>query len=160
MAFGNNIVTSIFGRRLGLQIQSSAQSGTAVAGRRFEWLVGPDDLRVGSSAETTSSNLAPHGVSIVNGTSAASSSVYVLDPPVPGVKKYITATSSANGNTYVRTQNSETIMTTFGSSFTTIKTTGTFALELVGITTAIWGGLSITSGTSSNASGFSLTTTT
>lgn len=160
MAYGSGIITSIFGRRVGLQSLSSAQSGTGATQRKLEFMVGPDDFRVASSAETTGTNLAAHGVSIVNGTSAGSSSVYVIDPPIPGVKKYISATSSANGNTYVRTLNSETIMTTFGSSYTTIKTTGTFALELIGITTAIWGGLGITSGTSSNASGFSMTTTT
>lgn len=138
MAYGNNIITSIFGRRLGLQPMSTAQTG---ASKAAEFLVGPEALREGvTTAETTSTNLAPYGVSFVNGTSAASSSVYTLDPPIPGVRKTIVF-SSANTPMYVKTANGEKIRTTADSTVATvISSTLTGAVvELIGLTTALWG---------------------
>jgi len=159
MAFGSKILTSIFGRRLGLQRMSSAETG-GTRGTQ-EYLVGPESLRVGATtAETTSTNLQPHGLSVLPGTSAGSSAVYTLDPPVPGVTKWI-AGSTDNGPTIVKTANGETITTTAGSSWTTVEISslgGSFAL--VGLTTARWLSLGLTSGTSSQASGFILTTST
>lgn len=159
MAYNNQILTSLRGRRVGLQAMSSAATGSN-HGRR-EFLVGPDDFRVETStAETTSTNLKPFGVSICPGTSEASSAVYTLDPPIPGVRKII-GTSTANGPVFIKTANSETIQSTVGSSFTTVKISSLGGMfELIGLTTAIWLGLGLTSGTSSNASGFSLTTST
>lgn len=157
MAYGNKVTTSLHGRRLGLQRMSTAETG----GSRDEFLVGPDDFRIGvTTAESTATNLKPFGVSADLGTSAASSAVYTLEPPVPGVRKII-AGSTANGPAYVKTANGETISTTVGSSFTTVKISsvgGTF--ELIGLSTGRWLALGLTSGTSSQASSFSLTTTT
>lgn len=158
MSYGNNILTSLYGRRFGLQPITTAQFGISKA---VEMLVGPEALRsYSATGETTGTNLPPYGISNCPGTSAGSSSVYVLDPPVLGVPKYITFNSSANGNTYLRTANSETIQTTFGSTFTTVKCTGTGAFSLIPITTAIWMAIGITSGTTSNAGGFAVTTST
>lgn len=159
MAFKSNILTSLFGRRIGLQLMTTAQTGGNSGAKEF--LVGPEALRVETStAETTSTNLNPFGISVCPGTSAASSAVYTLDPPIPGVAKYI-AGGTANGPIYVKTANSETIISTVGSTFTTVKVSsvgGTF--ELIGLTTAAWLARGLTSGTSSQASGFSLTTST
>jgi len=156
MAYGNKITTSKHGRRLGLQAMSTAETG----GSKGEFLVGPDDFRVGVQAETTATNLKPFGVSIGLGTSAASSAVYTLEPPIPGVRKVISG-SSANGPVYVKTANSEAILSTLGSTHTTVKISSLGgAFELVGISTSQWLSLGLTSGTSSNASGFSLTTST
>ena len=113
-----------------------------------------------STAETTSSNVAPYGVSSLPGTSAASSAVYTIEPPIPGVRKIIQIGTTANGPCYLKTANSETFSSTLGTSFTTIKSSAGGFYELVGITTAIWGLLNVTSGTSSNASGHVLTTST
>ena|SRR5258708_6955759 len=156
-----SMLPSLYGRRIGLMPMTSAQTGTGRTGLgAVDFLVGPEDLRKGvTTAESTGVNLTAWGISNMAGTSAGSSSVYVLDPPIPGVRKALTFLSSANGNMYVRTLNSETIQTTFGSSFTTIKSTGTGMLELLGVTTAIWAS-AITSGTTANAAGFALTTTT
>lgn len=157
MAFNRKILTSIFGRRLGLQRMSTAESGGAL---KSEFLVGPDDFRVGvTTAETTSTNLMAFGFSLVPGTSAGSSAVYTLEPPIPGVRKVIQG-GKDNGPVYVKTANGETILTTVNSSATTVKVSSVGGVfELVGLTTAIWGGF-ITSGTSSQASGFGLTTST
>lgn len=158
MPYGPQILTSIYGRRLGLQNFSTGQSGGRLPA---EFLVGPEDIRRGvTTAETTAANVTAYGVSYLPGTSAASSAVYTLDPPIPGVRKTVIG-SSNNGPVYLKTANSEIIETTVGTTFTTIKVSsvgGTF--ELVGVTTAIWAGVGLTSGTSSNASGFGLTTTT
>lgn len=159
MAYSNNITTSLYGRRAGLQIMSTAQSGGSKGAR--EYLVGPEDIRRGvTTAESTGSNVAADGISYLPGSSAASSGVYTIDPPIPGVRKTIVGGVS-NGPVYLKTNGSETILTTLGSTFTTVKVSsqgGSF--DLIGLTTAIWLGRGLTSGTSSQASGFGLTTST
>ena len=158
MAYGNKILTSLFGRRLGLQRMTTSESGGSAP---QEYLVGPDALRVGvTTAETTSVNLPAHGVSVIPGTSADSSAVYTLDPPIPGVRKTIQG-GEDNGPVYVKTANDETIVSTVGSSHTTVEVSSLGGvLELMGLTTAVWLGIGLTSGTSSQASGFGLTTST
>lgn len=155
MSWARNIITTIFGNRLGLQPLSSAVSGSGRTGATPDVLLGPEDLKLGvTTAETTATNLAAWGVSYL--TSAASSGVYTLDPPIPGVrKKLVFGTTGAT--IYVKTANSETFMSTLGTSLTVAKSTqNCFAmLDLVGLTTAQWGvqyGLSTAS--------LSLTTTT
>lgn len=157
MPYGNRIRTSIHGRRLGLQRMTTGETGGQATA---EFLVGPEDTRVAvTTAETTSTNLRPFGVSVCPGTSAASSAVYTLEPPIPGVRKVIQG-GTANGPVYIKTANNETITSTLGSSHTTVKVSSVGgAFELMGLTTSVWLGY-ITSGTSSNASGFGLTTST
>lgn len=156
--YGNKINTSLYGRRFGLQLLTTALNG----GRKLhDYLVGPDALRAPvTTGETTATNLDPFGVSAMTGSSAASSSVYTIDPPVPGVMKVISISDTANGPIYLKTKNSETFVTTLGTSFTTIKTSAGGAFLLAGVTTAVWAAIGITSGTSSNGSGFVLTTST
>lgn len=138
MAYFNKYTTSLYGRRLGLQRLTTAISGGRVAS---EHLVGPESVKMGvTTNESTGTNLLAYGVSFVNGTSAASSSVYVLDPPIPGVPKTIVF-SSANTPIYVRTANAETFRTSADSTIATvISSTLTGAtVGLVGLTTAMWG---------------------
>lgn len=142
MPFNNSILTSIYGRRLGLMPLSSGQSGSSRG--PMEFLVGPDDFRAETTtADTTGVNLKPAGEARLNGTSVASSAVYVLDPPIPGVRKVLAVGSSANGPMYVKTANGETLnfagTTTIaaGSSFTTLKLVQG-AIELRGGTTGQW----------------------
>ena len=159
MAYQDKITTSLRGRRLGLQIMSTVQTG----GTRgpSEFLVGAEAVRMNvSTAATTSTNLNPFGVSYLQGTSAGSSSVYTLDPPIPGVTKTIVG-STENGPFIIKTKNSETIHTTAGTSWTTVEISSIGGgFQLVGVTTALWMGLGLTTGTSSQASGFLLTTST
>lgn len=141
MSYGSNIITSLFGRRLGLQPLSSAASGSGRAGEVPDMLVGPESLRMGVNAGSTARNLPAYGVSNLSGTSAASSSVYTLDPPIPGVEVYLNFNSSANSPTYVKTANGETIISSQGTTFSVIKSTNGAAngvLHLIGITTAVW----------------------
>ncbi len=137
MSYGNNILTSIHGRRLGLQQHSTAQSGGRAP---FDTLVGAEGVRLGvTTAESTGTNLQAFGVSVMNGTSAGSSSVYVLDPPVPGVEKKLVFASTSI-TLYLKTANSETFLSSLGSSFTTLKSTQNAgaSVSLVGLTTAVW----------------------
>lgn len=143
--YGRNITTSLYGYRFGLQVMSSAATGGQSAG---EFLVGPDDVRrLVTTAEVTGTGVTAFGISFLAGTSAASSSVYVLDPPIPGVRKTIVF-SSANTPIYLKTKNAETFRTSADSTIATvIESTLTGAVvELIGLTTALWGLL--TNGTS------------
>ena len=148
MSYGNLIVTSIFGRRLGLQPMSSAVSGSGRTGETPDFLQGPEALRLGvTTANSTSRNAAAYGVQFFPGTSAASSAVYTLDPPIPGVAVTLVVPSSANSPVYIKTANGETFLSSQGTTFSILKSTGTVvgSITLVGVTTAIWalpGGLS------------------
>lgn len=152
------MTTSVHGRRLGLQVASTKQTGGKGT---MDFIVGPKDIRLETSTDdSTSANVDPYGYSYLPGTSAASSAVYTLDPPVPGVSKVICGPID-NGPVYVKTANSETIVSTVGSSFTTVKISSLGgAISLVGMTTSMWLAIGLTSGTSSQASGFTLSTST
>lgn len=139
MAWQNLITTSLFGRRFGLQNLTTAQSGGRLPA---EFLVGAEQTRMGvTTTESTATNLLAHGVSNLTGTSAASSAVYTLDPPIPGVMKYINFGTTANGPIYVKTSGGETFNSSQGTTFSVLKSTGNVAgtVPLIGITTAIWG---------------------
>lgn len=153
MAHGSNITTSIFGRRLGLQNMSTVQTGSGRGAR--EYMVGPEAFRVGvTTAESTSSNLPPDGVSFL--TSSVSSGVYTLDPPVPGVEKVLHFGTSG-ATVYVKTAGGETFESSLGSSFTVFKSTQNVkgTVRLMGLTTSLWG---LAPGLSSAS--FALSTTT
>jgi hypothetical protein len=140
MAFFNDkLFTSVFGRRLGLQNLSTANTGGRLP---VDLLVGAEQVRRGvTTAESTGTNALAHGVSFFPGTSAASSAVYTLDPPIPGVEKQLIFNSTTQGPIYVKTANGETIISTQGTTFSVIKSTGNQVgmLTLMGLTTAIWG---------------------
>lgn len=158
MSYGINIITSIFGRRLGLQPMSSAQSGSGRSGETPDFLVGPESLRMGITTGTTARNLPAYGVSNVGGTSASSSAVYTLDPPIPGVPVYLNFNSSGNGPSYVKTANGELITSSQGTTFSVIKSTNGAAngvLGLIGVSTSVYAALSGLS-----TATFSLSTTT
>lgn len=155
MAFTDKILTSLFGRRLGLQPMSTAVSGSGRAGSNPDFIVGAEAVRMGvTTAETTSNNMPAYGVSFL--TSAVSSGVFTLDPPIPGVDKVLHFGTSG-ATVYVKTANNETFQSSLGSSFTTFKSTQNVigTVRLTGLTTALWG---VQPGLSSAS--FSLTTTT
>lgn len=159
MAFKTKYTTSLHGRRFGLQRMTTPETGSAHGA--VDFLVGAEAVRMGlTTAPTTSTNLKSYGVADIAGTSADSSSVFTLDPPIPGIPVFLYFRSTGNTACYVKTANSETIHSTIGSSHTTIKSTIGGVAMLVGLTTAKWASLGITSGTSSNAGGFTVTTST
>jgi hypothetical protein len=155
MSWANKITTTLFGSRFGLQSASSNITGAARGGNAPDFIAGPEDIRMGvTTAETTATNLAAYGVSYL--TSAASSGVYTLDPPIPGVRKTVVF-GTTGATIYLKTANSETFISTLGTSMTVAKSTQLCigALNMIGLTTAQWG-VSYSLSTAS----LSLTTTT
>lgn len=139
MAFKDKIMTTIFGSRLGLQQISTVQSGGRL---QAEFLCGPEAVRPAvTTAESTGTNALAHGVSFFPGTSAGSSAVYTLDPPIPGITKTIVFNSTSQGPVYLKTANGETFLSTQGTTFSIIKSTNNTVgtLGLIGLTTAVWG---------------------
>lgn len=130
------ILTSVKGRRLGLQRLTTAQSGGTRGNHEF--LVGPDDFRVGNStASTTSTNLKPFGVHLLAASSVGSSQVYTLDPPIPGVR--VTIHNSTDATAYIKMQGAETIKSSVGSTQTVIALPAAgHSIELTAVTSALW----------------------
>ena len=142
MAFNSGYITSLFGRRIGLQTLSSSQSG----GTRTpppEFIVGPEDIRKAvTTNESTSTNLSPAGISFL--TTANSSGVYTLDPPIPGVEKTLVFATTGTNPIYVKTSaGTETFYTTRGTSFSVLcSSQGSGAtVRLVGVSTSVWASL-------------------
>ena len=144
MSYADQITKSLFGRQIGLQTLQPAQSGGTRGPADF--VVGPEALREGvTTDQTTAANLRAWGVSDVHGTSAASTPVYTLDPPIPGVRKgvFFHSTDSA---LYVKTATGCAIAgTSIGSSATAIRSSGGGYVELMGVTTALWAALVVSS---------------
>jgi hypothetical protein len=135
--WANKITTSIFGRRLGINRLTTGESGGAQGARDF--LAGPEAYRTAvSTANTTGTNVAAYGVQVLPGTSAASSSVYTIDPPIPGVT--VVVVGSSNAGCFLKTNAAtETIMTTLGSSDTVLEFPSVGGVAtLTGVTTARW----------------------
>ena len=155
MPYGSQILTSIYGRRLGLQSQSTARSGGS---KPFELLVGPEDVRLGvTTNESTGTALAPFGISYLVGTSVASTPVFTLSPPVPGLRKTIVF-GSTDSALYVKAATGCSIIgTSLGSSATAIRSSGGGYVELMGVTTALYAP-AIISSTAVNGVAFQATT--
>lgn len=152
-----NVVTSIYGRRLGLQALSTALSGATKG--PLELLTGPDAFREPrSTAETTAIPLDPTGSSVLVGTSVASTPVFTLAPPIPGVRKTIIF-GSTDSALYVKMSAGVAIAGTSLASTgaTVIRSSGGGMVELIGQTTALYNALNVSS-TAINTVGFQATT--
>jgi hypothetical protein len=145
MAFHTKYTTSVHGRRLGLQAMTTPETGGSFG--KVDFIVGAEAVREGVVTESTGTAVKAYGVSLLPGTSAASSSVYIIDPPIPGVRKLVIFSSGTTPQ-YLKTKNAETFRTTADSTIATVllSTLTGCAVELVGLTTAMWGLL--TNGTS------------
>lgn len=136
MAFKDKYTTSIHGRRLGLQAMSSGETGSGNG--RHDFIVGAEDVRVEhSTAETTSQNLKPFGVSVL--TTSVSSGVYTMDPPIPGVKKTLVFGTTSTNAIYLKL-GSATITSTQGRGGSVIASSqGNYAVvTLVPVSTGEW----------------------
>jgi hypothetical protein len=134
MAWNTKITTSLRGYRFGLQAMSTVQTGGSRGPNEF--LVGPDDFRVGvTTAETTSTNLKAHGIHFLPSSSAGSSQVFSLDPPIPGVE--VTIHNSTAATAFVKA--GVAIKSTVGSTQTVISFPAAgHSITLTGVTTALW----------------------
>lgn len=160
MAYSGFQTVSLHGRRLGLQLMSTSVTGSGIPGEVQDFLVGAGDIRKATTtADTTSKNLNAHGQAYLQGTSAGSSSVYTLDPPIPGVHKVIAVAPNITP-VYIKLMNQATegILTTAGSTFTVIKCSSAGgSIEMVALTTALWTSADLTTAA---GNGFSMSTTT
>lgn len=137
MAYFNQINPSIYGRRFGLQSLSSGQSGGSFG--RIDLAVGAEDLRHRFSTAESTAALPAHGHSILQNSSAGSSQVWTIDPPIPGVDKTVTFMTTVNTQ-YLKGLNGETFQSSQGSSMTTIKSTQLVmaTVRLTPISTGAW----------------------
>lgn len=142
----NSIITSVYGRRLGLT--------------NAEHLVGPKDMQLAIEDLTTvATTVIGYGLSRVTATGSTQGPVqYTLPAPVPGVKKILTITTTSTGSyQFLSTAAGASILAasdaTTKSLVNILGQGGT--VTLIGITTAIWqvigytstGGLSYTTST-------------
>ncbi len=151
----NQIITSIFGRRLGLSQGNSSDTNA-------HYLVGPVAHRevvegwsaAGSTIISSAYNLSAHGLSVVGCTGASATTSYTLSAPVPGVKKMIFNVTTGYG--VIACASGSFICSTASAASTqaTITFVGKGAYtELLGLTTGLWGlaeNLAITTVTTGN----------
>ena len=156
----NNILTSVYGRRLGLQLISSSVTGqstsiaTAAPGRTADLLAGPDAFKevINSTKATTTYSLTAFGIDILttNASAATTAARYILDKPIPGVHKYIIFPSSQTAVSYQVVASTDASIcfdpatTGFGSTNCIITSSdgGRVALHLLGINSTRWAILS------------------
>lgn len=128
----NNIVTSIYGRRLGL-----TKDETLVGPKAFQSQV--QDLSTASSATAVPA----YGVSRVTCTGSTQGPVqYLLDAPIPGVEKTLVLASSSTGSfQFLSTSAGAAIYaSSLGTTVGVVNLLGpTSFVKLIGLTTAIWG---------------------
>ena len=127
----NNAVTSIHGRRLGLQ--------------QDETLVGARDLKLAIEdiQSTVPTTALAYGVTRVLTSGSSQGPVqHFLPAPIPGVRKYISMqTTSTGSQQFLSTANGASIL---AASDGTTKGVINFrgpggAVQLIGLTTAVWG---------------------
>lgn len=148
MAWQNFITTMLYGRRFGLQQMSTTQTGTGQAGRVPEFLTGAEDIRKESTtADSTGTNLKAWGASLLSTglvTATDSTSVFRLDPPIPGVEKTITWASTTVGTmatkiwVTVSTGGGAGLQTSGGSSFTCMSSSVGNVVRLMGLSTSLY----------------------
>ncbi len=130
------ILTSLFGRRLGLD--------------KDEYLVGPYDMKAvvtDLTSASTGTAIPAYGVTNITGTSLLTSAqTYLLSNPVPGVACTIcnlnantsAASPGSTAMTMVRPSTAFYINTTDGSTVTTLNITPGSAVTLMGLSTALY----------------------
>lgn len=129
----NSIVTSIFGRRLGIAKAVSSDANS-------EFLVGLNGMRVpiaDATSDTTGTNITGYGITTVNTTT---DDTWLLDNPIAGVIKHLVFQSTSTGiRTIYRKDNTFAIQTTGSSTGTTIAAqSGGMALVLQGVSSALY----------------------
>jgi hypothetical protein len=139
--------TSIHGRKLGLQILSTVITGGSQGEKTA--LVGAPYRSDISTGESTGTGIPAHGMTILVGTSVASTPVFQLDPPIPGMIKTIYF-GSTDSHLIIKTKGGEAIAGTSlgntGAGFATaVHSSGGGVFKLVGLTTGVWGALAASS---------------
>lgn len=107
----NTMVTSMFGRRAGMDV--------------LNYEVGEQDTRlpIDNIGTTAASSLSPNGASVLSCT-VASSALYTMNVAVSGIYKQITQISSSTLGFAVQLGANANIITTAGSSFNQVVMAG------------------------------------
>lgn len=127
--YRSRILTSLYGARLGLDTDNM--------------LVGPPEHKLGVATNGSTANALPaHGVSML---AAAAASTYTMDAPIVGVRKYLFANCTAASSINVLTGVDVLSSGSTGARRILMKGLGD-AVELIGLTTALWGLISAGSG--------------
>ena|SRR5258706_15958194 len=120
----NNILTSIFGRRLGLD--------------NDQYLVGALDNKVVTQQATTLTTgtvINAHGFT---GVSSSTNTTWSMAAPVEGISKQLVATTTSTGTMAVQLA-SGNFLTTAGSSFNQVTFTALGqSVDLVGLSTSLY----------------------
>lgn len=137
MAYFDKINPSIYGRRFGLQSLSSGQYGGSFG--RIDLQVGAEDTRKRFSTGESTAAIPAYGHSVLANSSAGSSQVWQLDPPITGVQKVITFGTTVNTQ-YLKGLNGETFQSSLGTSLTVLKSTQLVlsTITLTPISSAAW----------------------
>lgn len=149
----NQIITSVYGRRLGLNVN--------------EFLVGPKDIALATQSLTsgsTATTVLNYGITQLDVTTAAASTAssigtteigcaWVMAAPEPGVLKTLMKQSSTGGSTMPVVVTFGTGVTAFNSSFTSTATgvmmnANGQQVTLRGLSATKWLVLSLSTGTS------------
>lgn len=143
----NQIVTSLFGRRVGLK---SLVSGDASS----EGLVGFASNQfpiTDATSDTTGTNITGYGITTVD---TSTDDTWLLDNPIAGVEKIIYTGSTSTGiRTIKRKDNTFAIQSSANSTGTTIVAQGGgLTLRLLGISSALYAIVSRPTGFSSACS--------
>lgn len=136
----NRLLTSIFGRRLGLETHGSL-GGMAGSIEPIDGFTSGGTTVTSTSVAT---NLPAYGLSAIGASGASATTAYNLDAPIPGVRKtlfvpttgYAVVGTTASGAFIASTAS---VTSTYGIITFTGK--GNF-VELMGLTTALWGVIS------------------
>ena len=151
--YGQSYITSIYGNRVGLSRLTTSQFGSTVgpqatpAGRVSpDLLVGPAIRRNFSTAETSGTSLQFHGLSYITTAlvAATTNTMYTLDRPQAGVKKYLvwgsTNTATNEVSVWASSDASITIQSSQSTTGCVMRSTQNFVgvVELMGISSAAW----------------------
>ena len=142
LGFKDGIVTSVYGRRLGLQTLSTSVTGASAQNSPGSFIVGPDALRAETVTETTAKRVKAFGYSLLT-TQATSLNLFTIDPPVTGQVKWVYfATTETSVDLQLCTSGSPTVFRTSASS-TNTKLNSSQGIPLwvglIGVSTNIWG---------------------
>ena len=150
----NRLITSIFGRRLGLE------TNNALAGMvgTIEPISGFTSGGTTLTSTSVATNIPAYGFTAVGASGASATTAYLLDAPIPGVRKTL----------FVPTTGYAVVLASTGAFYCTSgSVTSTYqiatftgkgnVIDMIGITTALWGVLTnyaITTVTTGNTVSF------
>jgi hypothetical protein len=129
----NQIITSLYGRRLGLDKDNRL---IGIKGRR--------EVITEATSNTTATQLPNFGIVTI---ASSNDITWVIEDPQIGCEVKILTGTTSTGNHYIQTDNA-TIKSSFGSTQTQIDFLGGGAgMTLVGLSTSLWGVLTKSSTT-------------